>query len=160
MFLPTLFFPSYIPPAFRVSFLGASEAARDLRVSRRLLTGTQRLNFRCNWLTAITFHQFGWESLSIKYLRVARRSLYMDRDLGSFLLFHYTRRAPSYRFFVFFAFYRSSIVNNSYSFLERTYFTSFPENHLTKPYAAKISKASNKNFLHIIYINFLMSVIV
>lgn len=49
-----------------------SEAARDLRVSWRLLAGTQRLNFRCNRLTAITFRRFGRESLPIKYLRVAR----------------------------------------------------------------------------------------
>lgn len=78
-FLPLPSFPLLLlyPAGFPDKFPW-SEAARDLRVSRRLLAGTQRLNFRCNRLTAITFHQFGWRSLPIKYLRVARRFPLMD----------------------------------------------------------------------------------
>lgn len=87
LFLPTFFFPSLPQPALPVFEFPWSEAARDLRVPRRLLAGTQRLNFRCNWLTAITFHQFEWKSVSIKYLRVARRSPSADREIPVVVFF-------------------------------------------------------------------------
>ena len=126
MFLPTLFFPSYIPPAFRVSFLGASEAARDLRVSRRLLTGTQRLNFRCNWLTAITFHSLD-ERAFLSNICESQGDPYIWIEISAVFFSFIIPDGHQVIDFLFFAFYRSSTVNNSYSFSERTYFTSFPE---------------------------------